>query len=314
MRGKGLSMSLQHTIGKSVSIEGIGLHSGKKVNVRLNPAPVNYGVRFLRTDLPQSEPFRLNPEKVVDVRYATTLGKGDAHVRTVEHLMASLSGLGVDNLLVEVAGEELPALDGSAYPYILLLEQAEVVPQNEAREYYRLKSPIKINMGKRRLEAYPSNAFSITYVMDFDHPYLSREEASFVITGDVFKQEIAKARTYGFLKDLEMLRAHGLALGGTLDNALLIGDQGVLNGGYRIPDELVRHKLLDLMGDLYVLGKPFLGHIEAYCSGHDLNFQLVDEIYYQLHDKPREAELLTSTARQTRKKPAGLHNSSATIH
>lgn len=307
-------MDFQRTIEESISVEGIGLHSGQKVKVKLHPAPANYGIRFWRSDINGAEPFPLCPENVVDVRYATTLGKGESRVRTVEHLLAALSGLGVDNLLVEVTGEELPALDGSAYNYILLLERAGLAMQKEFKEYYRVKTPITINMGNRRLEIFPSNVFSISYTMDFDHPYLNREEASFVITPPVFKNEIAKARTYGFLKDLEMLRANGLALGGTLENALLIGDQGVLNGGYRIPDELVRHKLLDLVGDLYVLGKPLLGHIEAYCSGHDLNFQLVDEIYYQLHDKPREAKLLTGFPKEAFKKPSGVFSPSTATH
>lgn len=305
-------MDSQITIGKSISVEGVGLHSGKNVKVKLHPAAANSGIRFVRADLPGSEPFPLSPENVIDVRYATTLGKGEARVRTVEHLLSALCGLGVDNLLVEITGEELPVLDGSAYPYVLLLERAGLVPLKEAKEYYRIKSPVKLNMGKRRVEVYPCNTFSITYVMDFDHPYLKREEASFIINPTVFKEEIAQARTYGFLKDLAMLRAHGLALGGTLDNALLIGDEGVLNGGYRIPDELVRHKLLDLVGDLYVLGKPLLGHVEAYCSGHDLNFQLVDEIYYQLHDKPREAKLLAT--KEALKKSAGANFPLTTTH
>lgn len=307
-------MDFQRTIGESISAEGVGLHSGQKVRVKLHPAPAHYGLCFWRSDIAGAEPFSLSPENVIDVRHATTIGKGESRVRTVEHLLSALHGLGVDNLLVEVEGEELPAMDGSAYAFVLLLERAGLVNHKEAKEYYRVKAPIKIDLGHRRVEVFPSNAFSISYTMDFNHPYLDREEASFVISPALYKTEIAKARTYGFLKDLAMLRAHGLALGGTLENALLIGDQGVLNGGYRLPDELVRHKLLDLIGDLYVLGKPLLGHVEAYCSGHDLNYQLVDEIYYQLHDKPREAKLLAGTPADALKKPAGGFSVSTTTH
>ena len=263
-------MLRQHTIRKSVSLEGIGLHSGKPVRLAVSPAPSDSGIVF-RVG---SERITAAPESVVDSHYATTIGRNGTRLQTVEHLMAATAGLGIDNLEVHVEGTEVPAVDGSAKPFVALLLSAGRVPQAARRRPIDVPHPIRVGSGARWIHIEPSSAFRISYTLDNDHPAIGTQVLSCTPTEESFIEEYAPARTYGFLKDLGVMRKHGLALGGSLDNAIVVGKRGTLNG-LRYRDEFVRHKILDLIGDLALLGRPIHGHVIARNAGHGLNFELV---------------------------------------
>ncbi|HXU91488.1 MAG TPA: UDP-3-O-acyl-N-acetylglucosamine deacetylase [Methylomirabilota bacterium] len=263
-------MSRQHTIRKSVSIEGVGLHSGNPVRLAVSPAPSDSGIVF-RVG---RERIAAAPESVVDSHYATTIGRNGTRLQTVEHLMAATAGLGIDNLEVHVEGTEVPAVDGSAKPFVALLLSAGRVPQAARRRPIDVPHPIRVGSGARWIHIEPSSTFRISYTLDNDHPVIGTQVLSCTPTEESFIEEYAPARTYGFLKDLGVMRKHGLALGGSLDNAIVVGKRGPLNG-LRYRDEFVRHKILDLIGDLALLGRPIHGHVIARNAGHGLNFELV---------------------------------------
>jgi UDP-3-O-[3-hydroxymyristoyl] N-acetylglucosamine deacetylase len=263
-------MSRQHTIRKSVSLEGVGLHSGKPVRLAVSPAPSDSGIVF-RVG---RERITAAPESVVDSHYATTIGRNGTRLQTVEHLMAATAGLGIDNLEVHVEGTEVPAVDGSAKPFVALLLSAGRVPQAARRRPIDVPHPIRVGSGARWIHIEPSSTFRISYTLDNDHPVIGTQVLSCTPTEESFIEEYAPARTYGFLKDLGVMRKHGLALGGSLDNAIVVGKRGPLNG-LRYRDEFVRHKILDLIGDLALLGRPIHGHVIARNAGHGLNFELV---------------------------------------
>jgi UDP-3-O-[3-hydroxymyristoyl] N-acetylglucosamine deacetylase len=261
----------QRTIRRPVSLEGVGLHSGRPARVTLRPAPPNTGIVF---HVPGHEPIPATPESVVDSHYATTVGRNGTRIQTVEHLLAAAAGLGIDNLVVDVEGPEIPAADGSAKPFVALLAAAGRVEQSAPRRPVVVPYPIRVGSGPRWIEIVPAETFRVSYTLDNDHPAIGTQALSCAPTERMFVEDFAPARTYGFLKDLGVLRKKGLARGASLENAIGIGKRGVLNG-LRYRDEFVRHKILDLIGDLALLGRPIAGHVIARNAGHALNLELV---------------------------------------
>jgi UDP-3-O-acyl N-acetylglucosamine deacetylase len=258
--------------------------------MNLLPAGADTGIIFRATDgtlIPASI------EHVVDGNHATTLGAFGIKVRTVEHLMAAAAGLGIDNVLVEVEGEELPAVDGSARPLVDLLRQADRLTLPAARRPLIIAEPLRVGDESRWIQLVPGHGFHITYTLDNSHPMIGLQAASFEVTEETFVTEIAPARTYGFLRDVPAMRKHGLALGGSLENAVVLGKRSVLNESLRFRDEFVRHKVLDLIGDLALHGRPIQGHVVARNAGHSLNHQLVEAI-----DKARAARRRPSISRR----------------
>jgi UDP-3-O-[3-hydroxymyristoyl] N-acetylglucosamine deacetylase len=263
-------MSAQRTLRRSISCTGIGLHSGNKVTLSLKPAPADFGIRFRRTDLGGLE-IPATVQHLAGINYATGLSRDAATVETVEHLLSALVSLGVDNVLVELSQPEVPIMDGSAAPFVYLIHEAGVKRLAPPRRYLKIVRPISLSRGDKRIAVYPSEHFKVTYSIAFDHPLLRHQSRTMRINEDSFVEEIAPARTFGFLKEVEMLRQQGLALGGSLENAIVIGDTGVLNNGLRFDDEFVRHKILDVIGDLALVGHPLIGHVVAHRGGHALH-------------------------------------------
>jgi UDP-3-O-[3-hydroxymyristoyl] N-acetylglucosamine deacetylase len=259
----------QRTIRKSVTVDGIGLHSGKPTRVVLSPAPADTGVVFRVA----GETIPAAPESVVDSHFATTVGKNGARLQTVEHLMAAVTGLGIDNVDVLVDGPEIPAGDGSAKPFVSVLNSAGRTEQNAKRRPLHIPFPVRVGTDNRWLMIVPSDRFRISYTLDHEHPAIGTQTLSYVPGERGFIEDFAPARTYGFLKDIGVMRKNGLARGGSLDNAVVVGKRGPING-LRFRDEFVRHKVLDLIGDLGLLGRPVVGHVIGRNAGHDLNFQL----------------------------------------
>ena len=275
-------MSHQRTLQTAAACEGIGLHTGQTVRMCLRPAAANFGVAFKRIDLPASPTIEANPANIVDAHHATTIGKGGVKVRTIEHLMAAFAGMGLDNVLVELNGEEVAIMGGSAAPFVELIKKAGLRRQMVPRTYLKIKERLVIEADRRSIQIVPSERLQVIYTMRFDHPLLGEQSAAFDISKETFISEIASCRTFGFVKDVEELRRRNLALGGSFDNAVVIGEGGVLNGDLRFRDELVRHKVLDLLGDLYLLGRPVLGTVIAHSAGHLLHTRLVQEIQRHL--------------------------------
>jgi len=275
------SVMMQKTINRAIEFTGIGIHTGGEIHVRVLPSDEDTGITFVRTDLPEAAGIKAEPSNVVATSYATSLGRGGAIVSTVEHLMAAFYGLGVDNVVVELDGPEVPIMDGSAAGFIEMIEEAGLRELDSARRYLVVKRPIKVADRDKYILLMPavSGELSIDYSIDFAHSLLQSQSYSGRFSSAAFREEMGSARTFGFLKDVEMLRANGLARGGSLDNAIVIGDAGVLNeGGLRYPDEFVRHKVLDMVGDLSILGVPLIGALVAHRAGHSLNHKLVKEI------------------------------------
>jgi UDP-3-O-[3-hydroxymyristoyl] N-acetylglucosamine deacetylase len=278
-RSGGRDKASQHTIAETVSCLGTGLHSGVPVHLTLRPAPADSGVVLVRTDRGRSVEIRAHPSAVRSTRLATTLGSG-ATVGTVEHLFAALFGLGVDNVRVEVDGSELPIMDGSAAPFVYLLRAAGIRAQPAARPVLRLRRPLEVRDGERSIRIEPARSFRVSYAVEFDHPLVGRQQYRLdSFEPEHFEREISPARTFGFLRDVHTLWRSGLARGGSLDNTLVLDEAGVVNrDGLRWPDEFVRHKVLDLLGDLALLGMPIRGHIRVERGGHSLHQQLVAAI------------------------------------
>jgi UDP-3-O-[3-hydroxymyristoyl] N-acetylglucosamine deacetylase len=265
----------QHTIRKPVGIEGIGLHSGKVARITLFPAPADSGIVFRARATGERIPARA--DSVVNSHYATTVGVNGTRIQTVEHLMAAVSGFGVDNLEIEVDGPEIPALDGSAKPFVALLSLAGRVQQSARLRTLTIPCALRVGGNGRWMQIVPSDTFRITYTLDNEHPAIGTQVLSWTPTERSFVEDFAPARTYGFLKDLGLMRKNGLARGGSLDNAIVLGNRGALTG-LRYRDEFVRHKILDLLGDLALLGRPLQGHVVARNGGHALNLELVQTI------------------------------------
>ncbi|HEV8643630.1 MAG TPA: UDP-3-O-acyl-N-acetylglucosamine deacetylase [Methylomirabilota bacterium] len=262
----------QTTIRKPVTMDGVGLHSGRPVRITMSPAPANSGIIFRVAS--HDEPIPAAPESVVNCHYATTIGRNGTRIQTVEHLMAAAAGLGIDNLDVEVDGPEIPAGDGSAKPFVTLLATAGRAEQSAPRRPIKIPYPIRVGSGGRWIQMVPSETLRISYTLDNDHPAIGTQALTCTPSERMFIEEFAPARTYGFLKDLGPMRKNGLARGASLENAIGVGKRGVLNG-LRYRDEFVRHKILDLIGDLALLGRPVVGHVIARNAGHALNFELV---------------------------------------
>ncbi len=262
-------MVYRRTLRREVACTGIGLHSGRPVRLRLRPAPAEHGVRFLRTDVGVVIPATL--AHIGDQDHATSVRKDGVSVGTVEHLLAALCALGVDDVLVEVDGPEVPVLDGSAAPFVILLHEAGLRPLAVPRHYLRVLQPVEVVHGGKSARLVPAEHFEVHYSIGFDHPLLRHQALSLRLSARAFTDSIAPARTFGFLREVEQLRKSGLALGGSLDNAVVIGETGVLNNKLRFADEFVRHKILDAIGDLALLGHPLLGRLEAVKAGHALH-------------------------------------------
>lgn len=263
-------MRLQRTLKKELTIEGIGLHTGVHSIVRLIPAPSNSGIVFYRED--RNVFIRADINAVNDTAFATTLGSGGTRVKTVEHLLAALSGLGIDNLVVGVNGPEIPVMDGSSAVFVDLMLKAGIAKQTSERPFIRILKPISFKEGNAEIYALPFEGTLITYQIQYKHPLLGTQKKSLKLDEKTFVRELAPARTFGFLKDVELMRANGLAKGGSLENAIILTDTAVLNeSGLRFQDEFIRHKMLDLIGDLSFIGFPLLGHIVAVRTGHGTN-------------------------------------------
>lgn len=275
-------MLAQRTIKTLTQAVGVGLHSGQRVELTLRPALPDTGIVFRRIDLPEPVDIHVNAQSVTDTRLASTISSGPAKVHTVEHLMSACAGLGIDNLIIDITAEEVPILDGSASSFVFLLQSAGITLQNATKKFIRILKTVEVTAGEgenikwAKLEPY--NGYRLSFEIDFHHPAVDStgQQVVFDLGRDLYARDIARARTFGFTKDVEMLRANGLALGGGLDNAIVMDDYKVLNAdGLRYDDEFVKHKILDAMGDLYLVGKPFMASYSAFRSGHAMNNQLL---------------------------------------
>jgi UDP-3-O-[3-hydroxymyristoyl] N-acetylglucosamine deacetylase len=291
MAGKSFN---QRTLKRPVACEGVGLHSGATVQLGLMPAPVEHGIVFVRADLPGKPALPALAKNVVDTALATTLGVGEARVATVEHLLAALAGLGIDNARIEVSGPEVPIMDGSAEPFAALVAEAGVRVQEAPKSMLVIRRPVSVTDGDKHAAFTPAKRFKIDCTIDFSHPLIADQRFALEFSDQTFAREVARARTFGFLRDVEKLKALGLARGGSLSNAIVVDEFSILNPeGLRFPDEFVRHKLLDTLGDISLLGCPVLGHLSVFKSGHALNHALVKTV---LSD-PRNYEVVRTRAR-----------------
>jgi len=275
----------QRTIKSITRAVGVGLHSGQRVELTLRPAPIDHGIVFRRVDLPEPVSIAMTAESVTDTRLASTVSSGGAKVQTVEHLMSACAGLGIDNLLIDITADEVPILDGSASSFVFLLQSAGIALQKAPRRFIRVVRPVEIREGEgtdvkwARLDPY--HGFKLSFEIDFDHRVVNStgQRVEFDLGSGSYSRDIARARTFGFTKEVEYMRSKGLALGGGLDNAIVMDDSKVLNAdGLRYDDEFVKHKILDAMGDLYVIGRPLLAAYSAFRSGHALNNKLLREL------------------------------------
>lgn len=278
-------MIKQRTIKQPIATTGVGLHKGNKVQLTLRPAPVNTGLVFRRVDLNPAVDIPANAEFVRDTRMCTCLINDDnVRVSTVEHLLAALAAMGIDNLIIEVDSHEIPIMDGSSHPFIYLLQSAGIEEQKAAKKFIKIKQPVCVEEGDKWAELLPHDGFRIDFAIDFDHPAIATtgQQLSIDFSSNNFVKEISRARTFGFMKDIEMLRANNLALGGSFDNAVVLDEFRILNTeGLRYDDEFVKHKVLDAIGDLYMGGHTILGHLRAFKSGHALNNQLLRAVLQQ---------------------------------
>ena len=269
-------MSYRRTLRREVGCTGIGLHSGKPVRLTLKPAAAGHGIRFLRSDVGVEIPASLASLTRLD--HATSLAARGVSIDTVEHVMSALNGLGVDDVLVVVDGPEVPILDGSAAPFVILIHEAGLKPLASPRRYLKVLRPVEVVRGAKSVRVSPDEHFRVSYTIGFEHPLLRHQAVSVRLTPQAYADGIAPARTFGFLRDVDTLRRNGLALGGSLENAVVIGESGVLNNKLRYDDEFVRHKVLDAIGDLALLGHPLIGHLEAVRAGHALHAALVQKL------------------------------------
>jgi UDP-3-O-[3-hydroxymyristoyl] N-acetylglucosamine deacetylase len=286
----------QRTLQTLTRAVGVGLHSGERVELTLRPAQPDTGIVFRRVDLPSPVDIPVSATSVTDTRLASTLSHAGAKVHTVEHLMSACSGLGIDNLYVDITAEEVPILDGSAASFVFLLQSAGIALQNAPKRFVRVLKPVEVREGQGAQEKWarldPFHGFKLSFEIDFNHPAVDStgQRVEFDMDTGRYSRDIARARTFGFTRDVEMMRANGLALGGGLDNAIVMDDYKVLNSdGLRYDDEFVKHKILDAMGDLYVLGKPLLASYSAFRSGHAMNNRLLRELL----SRPESFEIVT---------------------
>lgn len=292
-------MIKQRTLKNCIKATGVGLHSGKKVLVTLRPAPAHSGIVFRRVDVTPAVEIPARAENVGDTRLSTSLARGEVRIATVEHLLSAFAGLGIDNAYVDVSAPEVPIMDGSAGPFVFLIQSAGIEEQSAPKQFMRIKRPMAVEDGDKWARLEPFDGFKVSFSIDFDHPLFDETikfaEVDFSTTS--FVKEVSRARTFGFLKDIEMLREKDLALGGSLQNAVVIDDYRVLNeDGLRYEDEFVRHKILDAIGDLYLLGHSLIGAFRGHKSGHALNNRLLrrllaDQSAWELVDYRDEVEL-----------------------
>lgn len=281
-------MLAQRTLKSLTKAVGVGLHSGQRVELTLRPAPPDTGIVFRRVDLPEPVDIAVTATSVTDTRLASTISNGGVKVHTIEHLMSAAAGLGLDNLYVDITAEEVPILDGSSASFVYLLQSAGITTQKAPKRFIRVTRPVEVREGEgshlkwARLDPY--HGYKLSFEIEFDHPAVSStgQRVEFDMGSGTYAREIARARTFGFTRDVEMMRSHGLAMGGGLDNAIVMDDVKVLNaGGLRYHDEFVKHKILDAIGDLYILGKPLLAAYSAFRSGHAMNNQLLRALLAQ---------------------------------
>lgn len=274
-------MIRQRTLKNVIRATGVGLHTGEKVYLTLRPAAIDSGIIFRRVDLPEPVEIKASPENVGDTQLSTTLIKDDVRISTVEHLLSALAGLGIDNAYVDLSAPEVPIMDGSAGPFVFLVQSAGIEEQNAAKRFIRIKRTIRVEDGDKWACFEPFDGFKVGFTIEFDHPafrdHALRSEVDFSTTS--FVREVSRARTFGFMRDIERLRERKLALGGSLDNAVVVDDYRVLNeDGLRYEDEFVKHKILDAIGDLYLLGHSLIGAFHGHKSGHAINNQLLREL------------------------------------
>jgi len=271
-------MIFQRSIKNKVSAVGVGLHSGQKIRIELKPAKEDSGIIFKRTDIKVPIEIKVEPKAVKETRLSSTIGKGKFKISTVEHLMSALSASGVDNILIEVDGSEIPIMDGSSISFVYLIKSAVVCEQKKYKKFAVIKDEIKVEDGEKFAKFEPFNGFLVDFTIDFPHPAFKEENSRVEIDffKDSYVNNISRARTFGFMQEVEYLRSNGLARGGSLDNAIVLDEYKILNDeGLRYSDEFVRHKILDAIGDLYMIGMPIIGKFVAYKSGHELNNKLL---------------------------------------
>jgi UDP-3-O-[3-hydroxymyristoyl] N-acetylglucosamine deacetylase len=276
----------QRTLKNMIRATGVGLHTGAKVYMTLRPAPANTGIVFRRTDLDPPVEIKGEPYAVGDTRLSSCLERGGVRVSTVEHLMSALAGLGVDNAYVDLSAAEVPIMDGSAGPFVFLLQSAGIEEQNARKKFFRILKPVEVREGDKWVRFEPHNGFKLTMSIDFAHPVFDKTPQSVTVdfSSTSFVKEVSRARTFGFMQDVETMRSQGLALGGSLDNAIVMDEYRVLNtDGLRYEDEFVKHKVLDAIGDLYLLGHPLIGAFSGHKTGHALNNRLLRRL---MEDKP----------------------------
>ncbi|MFM6985981.1 MAG: UDP-3-O-acyl-N-acetylglucosamine deacetylase [Hydrogenophaga sp.] len=300
-------MLAQRTLKSLTKAVGVGLHSGQRVELTLRPAAPDTGIVFRRVDLPEPVEIPVRAESVTDTRLASTISQGGAKVHTIEHLMSAAAGLGLDNLYVDITAEEVPILDGSSASFVYLLQSAGIVTQKAPKRFIRIKKTVEVREGEGRTLKWarldPFHGYKLAFEIEFDHPAVNAtgQRVEFDMGSGTYAREIARARTFGFTRDVEMMRTHGLGLGGGLDNAIVMDDVKVLNAdGLRYADEFVKHKILDAIGDLYVVGYPLLAAYSAFRSGHALNNQLLRALLAQ----PEAYEIVSFE--QEREAPAGF--------
>ncbi len=274
-------MIRQRTLKNVIRATGVGLHTGKKVFLTLRPAAANTGIIFRRVDVAPTVEIQASPDNVGDTKLSTTLIKDNVRISTVEHLLSALAGFGIDNAYIDLSADEVPIMDGSAGPFVFLVQSAGVEEQKELKQFLRIKKRVKVEDGDKWAMFEPFNGFKVGFTIEFDHPAFNekncRAEIDFSTTS--FVKEVSRARTFGFMRDVELLRENNLALGGSLDNAVVVDDYRVLNeDGLRYKDECVKHKILDAIGDLYLLGHSLIGAFQGYKSGHELNNHLLKKL------------------------------------
>ena len=277
-------MIRQRTLKNIIKATGVGLHTGEKVYLSLRPAAPNTGIVFRRVDLPEPVDIPATPQNVGETTLSTTLIRDGIKVSTVEHLLSALAGLGIDNVYIDVSAAEVPIMDGSAGPFVFLIQSAGVEEQNAAKRFIRIKKPVKVQDGDKWAMFEPYEGFKVSFTIDFDHPAFSEDSQSATIdfSSTSFVKEVSRARTFGFMRDIEALRKRKLALGGSMDNAIVVDNYRVLNeDGLRYSDEFVKHKILDAIGDLYLLGHSLIGSFTGFKSGHGLNNQLLRQLLSQ---------------------------------
>ena len=278
-------MLKQRTLSSKIGASGVGLHTGKKISLTLKPAPSNSGIVFKRTDI-ESASIKASLENVFDTRLSTSLSNDEIKISTVEHLLSALAGIGIDNAIVELDGPEVPIMDGSARPFVFMIQSAGIQEQSEAKRFIKIKKTIEVKQDEKWAKIEPFDGFKVAFTIDFDHPAFSETSQSSEIdfSSVSYLSQVSRARTFGFAKDIELLRKNNLALGGSVNNAIVIDDYKVVNEeGVRFQDEFVKHKILDAIGDLYLLGHGLIGSFSAYKSGHHLNNLLLRELINNVH-------------------------------